>query len=86
VYEYEQYVEAKKTLPRIGKIIGTPYGKGKVRDVRVLRDSVVVMIDGERREVFRHELEPLDELKALQEKAEKGCDRQTNGGCDCGRH
>ncbi len=86
VYEFEQYVEAKKTLPRVGKRIGTPYGEGKVRDVRVLRDSVMVSIEDEYKEVFRHEIEPLAELKALQEKAEKGCDRQANGGCDCGRH
>jgi cell fate regulator YaaT (PSP1 superfamily) len=84
VYEYEQYVEAKKTLPKVGKMIGTPYGEGKVKDVRVLRDSVVVVIDGEWKEVFRHEFEPLDELKALQEKAENGCDRHESGGCDCG--
>ncbi|MFO7683498.1 MAG: regulatory iron-sulfur-containing complex subunit RicT [Chloroflexota bacterium] len=86
VYEFEQYVEAKKTLPRIGKMIGTPYGEGKVRDMRVLRDSVIVDVEGEVKEVFRHEFEPLEELKALEEKAEKGCSRQENGGCDCGRH
>lgn len=84
VYEYEQYVAAKKTLPKIGKIIGTPHGEGKVRDVRVLRDSVVVDIAGERIEVFRHELEPLAELQALQKKAESGCSRHENGGCECG--
>lgn len=86
VYEYEQYVEAKKTLPKIGKIVSTPHGEGKVRDVRVLRDSVVVDIEGEWHEVFREELEPLEELKALQEKSEKGCGRQENGGCTCGAH
>ena len=85
VFEYKQYVEAKKTLPRTGKMIGTPYGNGKVRDVRVLRDSVVVVIDGEWKEVFRHEIEPLAELKALEEKAAKGCSRHESGGCDCGR-
>ncbi|MBE2224551.1 MAG: stage 0 sporulation protein [Anaerolineae bacterium] len=85
VFEYEQYVEAKKTLPKVGKVIGTPYGEGKVRDVRVLRDSVVVVIDGEWKEVFRHEFEPLDELKALQDKAAAGCSKHEGGGCDCGR-
>jgi cell fate regulator YaaT (PSP1 superfamily) len=85
VYEYEQYVEAKKTLPKVGKVIGTPYGEGKVRDVRVLRDSVVVVIDGEWKEVFRHEFEPLDELNALKEKAAAGCSKHESGGCDCGR-
>jgi len=84
VFEYEQYVQAKKELPKIGKIIGTPYGDGKVRDVRVLRDSVVVDVDGEMIEVFRHEFEPLEELEALKNKAEQGCSKHENGECDCG--
>ncbi|MCP4360718.1 MAG: stage 0 sporulation protein [Chloroflexi bacterium] len=84
VYEYEQYMEAKKTLPHVGKRIGTPHGEGKVRDVRVLRDSVIVIVNGERHEVFRHEFEPLAELEALQKKAEKGCSKHEGGGCDCG--
>ncbi len=84
VYEYEQYVAAKKTLPRVGNRIGTPYGRGTVKDVRVLRESVVVDVDGERHEVFRHEFEPLEELEALQKKAAAGCSKHTNGDCDCG--
>lgn len=84
VYEYEQYVEAKKTLPKKGKRIGTPHGVGKVWDVRVLRESVIVDVDGERHEVFQHEIEPLAELEALQKKAGAGCSKHENGGCDCG--
>ena len=84
IYEYEQYVEAKKTLPKRGKRIGTPYGEGKVYDVRVLRESVMVRIQGESHEVFRHEIEPLAELEALKKKAESGCSRHESGGCDCG--
>lgn len=84
VYEYEQYVEARKTLPKQGKRVGTPHGEGKVRDVRVLRDSVLVHVNGEYFEVFRHELEPLDELEALKKKAEAGCSKHEGGGCDCG--
>lgn len=84
VFEYEQYVEAKKQLPKIGKRIGTPHGEGRVRDVRALRDSVVVDVKGERYEVFRHDLEPLEELEALKKKAEAGCSKHEGGGCDCG--
>jgi cell fate regulator YaaT (PSP1 superfamily) len=84
VYEYEQYVQAKKELPRYGKRIGTPYGEGRVIDVRVLRESVVVSVDGERHEVFRHEFEPMDELEALEKKAAAGCSKHEGGGCDCG--
>ncbi len=84
VYEYEQYVNAKKSLPKRGKRIGTPLGEGKVIDVRVLRDSVLVDVDGERIEVFRHEFEPLEEREALEKKAANGCSKHEGGGCDCG--
>ena len=85
VYEYEQYVEARKHLPRRGKTIGTPYGKGRVLDVRVIKDAILVELeDGERREIFRSEFEPLDELNALKKKAEEGCSKHEEGGCDCG--
>jgi cell fate regulator YaaT (PSP1 superfamily) len=83
VYEYEQYIEARKTLPKRGKRVDTPYGKGKVIDVRVLKDSVLVELeDGERIEVPRHELDPSDELEALKKKAATGC--HNGGTCDCG--
>jgi cell fate regulator YaaT (PSP1 superfamily) len=86
VYEYEQYVEAKKQLPEVGKRIGTPEGPGRVRDVRALRDSVIVELDEslDRIEVFREQIEPLEELEALQKKAEAGCAKHEGGQCDCG--
>ena len=84
VYEYEQYVEAKKQLPKVGKVIGTPYGNGKVIDVRPLRDSVLVSVDEEVHEVGRHQIEPLEEFEALKKKAEAGCSKHEGGGCDCG--
>lgn len=84
VYEYEQYVEAKKQLPRVGKIIGTPHGEGKVLDQRPLRDSVMVLVGEEVHEVPRPQIEPLEELEALKKKAEAGCSKHEGGGCDCG--
>ena len=85
VFEYDQYVEAKKHLPKYGKRIDTPYGRGRVRDVRVLRDSVLVELDdgGERKEVFRHEFEPSAELDAFKKKAAGGCTKH-DGGCNGG--
>lgn len=86
VFEYEQYVEAKKKLPRRKKVIGTPHGEARVLDVRVLRDSVLVQVldSGDRIEIFRHEIEPLEELQKLKEKAAGGCTKHEGGGCDCG--
>jgi cell fate regulator YaaT (PSP1 superfamily) len=84
VFEYEQYVEAKKHLPRIKAKVGTPFGEGYVSDVLVLRDAVLVDVRGEFHEVAREDLEPLKELKALKEKAAAGCSKHEEGGCDCG--
>lgn len=84
IYEYEQYVEAKKHLPKRGKVIGTPHGEGRVRDVLAMRDAVIVDVEGERYEVSREQIEPLEELRALEEKAAAGCSKHENGGCDCG--
>lgn len=86
LYEYEQYVEAKKKLPKRKKKVITPLGEGKVIDVNPLKQAVTVKLeDGKRAEFLKHELDPYDELKALENKANSPCDRHENGGCDCGR-
>ena len=91
VFEYEQYVAAKRTLPKMKSIIGTPEGQGKVVEVNTMRDTIIVLFtndDGTRREkeFHREQLVPLEELKRLQEKALSGtCDKHEGGGCDCGK-
>ncbi|NIX58515.1 MAG: hypothetical protein GWN14_21995 [candidate division Zixibacteria bacterium] len=88
IYEYEQYVEAKKTLPKRGKKVVTPMGEGKVIDLYPIREVVVVLIDGaerKRMEFYKEEIEPWDELEALRRKSEAPCDKHENGECDCGK-
>ncbi len=91
IYEYEQYVEARKQLPKRNKRVVTPKGEGKVLDVLPLADRVMVAIDapeGERSQIMtfaREEIEPWDELEALRRKAEAPCDRHEGGGCTCGK-
>ncbi|MCZ2126890.1 MAG: stage 0 sporulation protein [Anaerolineales bacterium] len=90
VYEYEQYVEARKQLPKRNKRVITPKGEGKVVDVIPLSDKVVVRIEieGERPQhltFMREELQPWDELEALRRKSQAPCDRHENGGCTCGK-
>ncbi|HUN22509.1 MAG TPA: regulatory iron-sulfur-containing complex subunit RicT [Anaerolineales bacterium] len=85
VYEYEQYVEARKHLPRRNKRIGTPKGEGKVLDVFPLKDSVLVLVDEATFIFQREELEPLEEFEALQKKAAAGCAKHEGGECDCGK-
>lgn len=89
VYEYEQYVAARKLLPKRNKRVRTPQGDGKVIDVNPLKETVhVLIVSGESEsvvEVGRADLQPLDELEALQKKANSPCDRHENGGCNCGQ-
>jgi cell fate regulator YaaT (PSP1 superfamily) len=87
IYEYDQYVAARKELPKRGKKVMTPQGEGKVVDSYPLRNAVVVEIEGSRNQEFhRDELEPWDELEALRRKSEAPCDRHEGGGCDCGKN
>jgi cell fate regulator YaaT (PSP1 superfamily) len=87
VYEYEQYVEARKQLPKRNKRIGTPLGQAKVIDVHPLLDSVTVWIEDEGRRTFtREELVPLEELEALKKKAEEPCSKHgEDEACECGQ-
>ena len=90
IYEYEQYVEARKQLPKRNKRVATPKGEGKVIDVLPMTNKVTVLIDGEDGKRFvetfsREELQPWDELEALRRKSQAPCDRHDNGGCTCGK-
>ena len=84
IYEYEQYVEARKQLPKRNKRIGTPHGEGKVIDVHPLSDAVTVIVEDTRHLVQREDIIPLEEFEALKAKAEAGCSKHESGGCDCG--
>jgi len=90
VYEYEQYVAARKTLPKRNKRVLTPKGEGKVIDIMPMNDKVVVAIEveGSRPEhhtFTREEIQPWDELETLRRKSQAPCDRHEGGGCTCGK-
>jgi cell fate regulator YaaT (PSP1 superfamily) len=86
VYEYEQYVEARKQLPKRDKLVGTPQGEGRVIDVFPLKETVLVELDrGIQQEFPRAEIEPLEELDALRKKAKAPCAKHGDGPCDCAK-
>ena len=90
IYEYEQYVEARKLLPKRNKHVVTPRGEGKVLDVIPLSKKVMVLLEGEEGKSFvatfdQEELQPWDELETLRRKSEAPCDRHEGGGCTCGK-
>jgi len=84
IYEYEQYVEARKQLPKRNKEVNTPFGKGRVLDALPLKDAVLVLVGETVQEVARVDLQPLAELEALEKKAETPC--SGDHGCNCGAH
>ena len=85
VFEYEQYVEARRQLPRRNKRVGTPHGEGRVLDQLPLRDAVLVEVDeGVRKVVEREDIIPLEEFRKLAEKAHSPCDKHGDGSCECG--
>jgi len=60
-YEVEQYEEALRGLPPVGKRVVTPRGEGRVVRLNAYLQKVYVMIDGETQE---HEFAP-GEIKVL---------------------
>jgi cell fate regulator YaaT (PSP1 superfamily) len=85
IYEYENYVEARKTLPKKNKRVVTSSGEGKVYDVYPLKQTVIVELDsGTRVEVPQSDLQPWDEMEALRRKALEPCAKQEGGECNCG--
>jgi cell fate regulator YaaT (PSP1 superfamily) len=58
-YEYEQYAQARKGMPKKNKRVMTPQGEGKVVSVLALKGVVVVDIpDVGRKEFEREEIKP----------------------------
>ena len=85
IYEYEEYRKARETLPKRNKRVVTPAGEGKVIDVLPLKQSVLVLLEDERKIEFpREDIEPYEELQALKDKAKNPCSRHGEGPCDCG--
>jgi len=44
-YEHCQYVEALKNMPKRNKMVSTPKGEGKIRDIAPLRECVYVQLE-----------------------------------------
>lgn len=90
IYEFQQYVEARKTLPKRNKRVVTPKGEGKVIDILPMSNKVTVLIENEEGKRFtetfsREEIQPWDELEALRRKSEAPCDKHNTGECTCGK-
>ena len=58
-YEYHQYLQAMRGLPRRQQRVKTPYGEGSVIDLVPLKQAVVVRIEDRRVELPVEEVEPV---------------------------
>lgn len=86
IYEYDQYVAARATLPKKNKRVITPQGEGRVIDVFPLREGVLVEIpEVGYREFNREEIKPAEEYEAFQKKAETPCGGPGGENCICGK-
>src|SRR3990167_598724 len=48
-YEHETYKELQKNLPKIGKVVDTKEGKGKIIQINLLQENAVIELeDGKR--------------------------------------
>lgn len=90
LYEYEQYVEARKQLPKRNKRVVTPRGEGKVVDVLPLSGRITVLMDSDEDKHIvmsfdREEIQPWDELEALKRKSDAPCEKHDNDAHACSK-
>jgi cell fate regulator YaaT (PSP1 superfamily) len=69
-YENDDYEEGKRQLPDLGKVISTPYGKGKVVGLNILERLVQIEIP-ERERVIEYTLDELIEEGIISVQATK---------------
>jgi cell fate regulator YaaT (PSP1 superfamily) len=52
-FEYEAYTDLKKEMPKCGKLVQTPEGKGKVIRQNALQGEVVVILENRKEATFK---------------------------------
>lgn len=81
VYEYEQYAEARKMLPKRGKRVSTPTGEGRVVDVLALKSAVVVDMDSDGQHEFSsQDIRLIDEQEQARKKGLPASEKQLEKG------
>lgn len=87
IYEYDNYVEARKLLPKKNRKVLTPDGEGKVVDVYPIRGAVLVEIpEVGKKEYDREEVKLVEEREIINKAASSFVARHGGGGCgQCNR-
>jgi cell fate regulator YaaT (PSP1 superfamily) len=72
-YESDFYAEAKKKLPKRGKVIDTPHGPGKVTHVDMIKGSIQVELENQITvEVSQEELEAMTQAPSPAPRRRRG--------------
>jgi cell fate regulator YaaT (PSP1 superfamily) len=78
-YESEYYAEVKDKLPKVGKVIDTPHGQGKVIEINVVKEAVQVELESQVTIEVTHE-----ELSSMPQTPSKSARRRRRGQRDRG--
>lgn len=79
VYEYEQYAETRKSLPKKNKRVLTSQGEGRVVDILPLKQTVVVELDqGGQREYMKHEIQLILDSDAMNKKPDQSVEAHSD--------
>jgi cell fate regulator YaaT (PSP1 superfamily) len=84
IYEYENYVEARKLLPKRNKRVITPDGEGKVIDVSPIREMVLVELNEIGRKEYHKDVLTLVEDQDSQENKNNPAKGKSGGTHDSG--
>ena len=87
IYEYENYLEARKLLPKKNKRVVTPDGEGKVVDVYPIRGAILVELPEKgKREYDKDDVRLADEQEVINKAATSFVAKHGGGGCgQCNR-
>ena len=82
IYEYDNYVEARKLLPKKNKKVITPDGEGKVIDVQPIRGMILVDIpEVGKKEYTKDDVKLVDEIEVINKAASSFVAKHGGGGC-----
>lgn len=82
IYEYDNYVEARKLLPKKNKRVLTPDGEGKVLDVYPIRECLLVEIpEVGRREYHKDKIKLVEDREVI-ERAAESYPKKMAAGCE----
>jgi cell fate regulator YaaT (PSP1 superfamily) len=73
-YESDYYAEVKDKLPKVGKVIDTPHGQGKVVAINVIKETIQVELESQVTVEVTHE-----ELSSMAQAPSKSARRRRRG-------